>query len=299
MAIAEFDDAPCMLRHVVVVGDQQHGMTLLVELAQQAHDLFAAMAVERAGRLVGENDGAAVHQRARDRDALLLAAGKLARPMLQPVAQAERGQDFVGAGDALGMRHPGVDRRHFDVFRRRRGRQQIVLLEDEAEGLAPQVGARVAVELGDFAAVEAIGAAGRPVEQADEIHQGRLAGTGSAHDGDELAGLDVERDAVQHLGRHVAAVIDLDDVAQGDQRHGRCRRRGRRTAGGKRRVHRRGILGRPPPWAGDGAAAPGEVRSTRSPAASPDLTSAWVRVATPSSTWRCSVDPSAFNTSTT
>src|SRR5690606_28570246 len=60
------------------------------------------------------------------------------------------------------------------------------------------------------------------VETADDVHQRRLAGTGRAHDGDELAVVDPERHAAQghHFGRR-ALGVDLADVRQLDDRMSR------------------------------------------------------------------------------
>ena len=52
---------------------------LAIELADDLHDLVRGPRVEIAGRLVGQQQLGGVDQRARDRDALLLAAGELAR----------------------------------------------------------------------------------------------------------------------------------------------------------------------------------------------------------------------------
>ena len=71
------------------------------ELVQQRHHLRAALAVERAGGLVGEHDVAAVHERARDGHALLLAAGELARAVLRG---ARRGRAWRAARSARARR---------------------------------------------------------------------------------------------------------------------------------------------------------------------------------------------------
>ncbi|GEM_PF-4131188 len=54
--------------------DDDDRVALLVHGAQQFHHVFAALAVERAGRLVGKDDAPAIHERPRDGNALLLAA---------------------------------------------------------------------------------------------------------------------------------------------------------------------------------------------------------------------------------
>ena len=53
--------------------------------------------VEIAGRLVGQEDARRVGDRARDGDALLLAAGQLGRPVRQALLETEIGQELGGA----------------------------------------------------------------------------------------------------------------------------------------------------------------------------------------------------------
>ena len=66
------------------------------------HDLVGGLRVEVAGRLVGQQDRRVVDQRARDRHALLLAAGELARVVVLAVRQAERGER-LGARRSLAL----------------------------------------------------------------------------------------------------------------------------------------------------------------------------------------------------
>src|SRR3546814_20513318 len=68
--------------------------------------------------------------------------------------------------------------------------QQAIVLEDEAEVLAAQRGQRVGVERGSLAAGHAVAATARPVEAAEDVHQGRLARAGRPDDGQHLAGVD-------------------------------------------------------------------------------------------------------------
>ena len=60
----------------VVRHEDDREPVLAVELAEEAEDLLARLRVEVAGRLIGDQEGAAVDQRAGDRDSLLLAAGE-------------------------------------------------------------------------------------------------------------------------------------------------------------------------------------------------------------------------------
>ena len=66
----------------------------VVERLENFHHFDACPAVEVPGRLVREQHFRIVDQRARDGDALLLAAGKLARRVIAAPLQADRSQDL-------------------------------------------------------------------------------------------------------------------------------------------------------------------------------------------------------------
>ncbi len=80
------------------MGDVQHGRA---ELAADPDDLelerLAELAVERAERLVHQQQARLEHDRARQRDPLLLPARHLARVALGQVAQLD---ELEGVGDA-------------------------------------------------------------------------------------------------------------------------------------------------------------------------------------------------------
>jgi hypothetical protein len=91
----------------------------------------------------------------------------------------------------------GVEHRQLDVLDRGRARQQVIGLEDEAQTPAADVGEFVLRQLGDVAAFEPVRARRRAVEEADDVHEGRLSRARGTHHGDEFAGLDREVDARQ------------------------------------------------------------------------------------------------------
>ena len=107
-------------RDVVLVRDQHHVMPCAVELLQQRHDLEAGARVERAGRLVGEDQQRVVDQRARDRHALLLAAGELRR---RGARRARRGRPAPASRSARARRSRAgdarIEQRQLDVLERR------------------------------------------------------------------------------------------------------------------------------------------------------------------------------------
>ncbi|MNT02675.1 hypothetical protein D3C72_1371810 [compost metagenome] len=186
-----------------------------MQLAQDADDLLAALAVERAGGLVGQDDLAAVHQRARDAHALLLAARKLARPVLGAVFQAQARKQLTRPRVARRALGAGIDGGHLDVAGGRQVLHEVVALEDEAEVLAPQRGERVAVERADVLARHGVGAGARPVEAAEDVHERRLARARGADDGQHFAVADVQVDIFQHLDLLLARGKAAADAAQG------------------------------------------------------------------------------------
>ncbi|MNW03898.1 hypothetical protein D3C71_1999010 [compost metagenome] len=74
-----------------------------MQLVEDAQHLVAARAVERTGRLVGKNDFGIVHKGARDGNALLLAAGKLARAMIEAVRHAKATEQPGGIAPAIAL----------------------------------------------------------------------------------------------------------------------------------------------------------------------------------------------------
>ena len=120
---------------VRVVRDHDDRLAVLaVERLQQVEDLVAGLAIEVAGRLVAEQQRRVGDDRAGDADALLLAAGELARVVLRAVGEAD---------DLQRDRRTRLRRSAFDSLvsssgsstLRSRGqhRQQVVELEDEAD----------------------------------------------------------------------------------------------------------------------------------------------------------------------
>ena len=89
MAIAEADNALCVMRDIFFMRDDDDGFAFGVEILEDGHDLLAGARIEVAGRLIAQDNYRIVDQRARDRYALLLAAGELARFMIHALAEAD------------------------------------------------------------------------------------------------------------------------------------------------------------------------------------------------------------------
>ena len=109
-----------------------------------------------------------------------------------------------------------VEQRQLDILHRGGAREQIEALENETDLAVADVGQLVAIESGDVGAVEQVTAARRAVEAAEHVHQGRFARAARAHDGDELAALDLQRNAAHRMHIHLAGAVGLVDVLQLD-----------------------------------------------------------------------------------
>jgi len=94
-SIAHNNVAAGVGRDVRLVRDHDDGDAAFVELLKNSHDLDTGPAIEISRRLIREHHFRIVHQRPRDRDALLLAAGKLTRMMVFAPGKSDRRQNRV------------------------------------------------------------------------------------------------------------------------------------------------------------------------------------------------------------
>ncbi len=128
------------------MGDEDQGLARRVQLGQQAADLLAGGRVERAGRLVGQQQLRRVDQGPRDRDPLPLAAGQPRRVVVAVLVEAEPGEQLGGprprpppgrAGQLGGQQHVVGDG---EVV------EQVEELEDDADVAGAEPGERALAE---------------------------------------------------------------------------------------------------------------------------------------------------------
>src|SRR4051812_27596516 len=110
-----------------------------MHLEEQFGDLLRRSRIEVAGRLVAEQQPRPADQRAGDGDALALAAGQLAGPVIGPVAEADNVDQL--ARPLLAIVRPLADEcRHQYVLENGALRQQTMVLEHEADRPVPELG---------------------------------------------------------------------------------------------------------------------------------------------------------------
>uniref|UniRef100_A0A0B7K5W6 Uncharacterized protein n=1 Tax=Bionectria ochroleuca TaxID=29856 RepID=A0A0B7K5W6_BIOOC len=161
------------------VGDDEHGAAL-AQLPQRRLDEGLGLGVDGAGGLVEDEDGRALEEGAGDGDALDLAARQL------DAVLADGGAVALGEG----VEEQGV-------------------LGHDADGVAEGALGDVA----DVAAVDPDAAGGDVVVAQEELGEGGLACARGADEGDCLAGLGVDVDAVEDGSPGVVAEAD---VVEGD-----------------------------------------------------------------------------------
>ena len=139
------------------------------DLLQDVHDLDGGLGVERAGRLVGQQDLGVVDKGAGNGHALHLATGHLVRALVELVAEADLLQRLRGAPAPFGLADAGERQRQLDILQHGLVRDEVIALEDEADGMVA-VGVPVAVaELLRRAAGDQQVAGRILVEAADDI----------------------------------------------------------------------------------------------------------------------------------
>jgi len=203
--VAHADDPVAGRTDLRIVGDDDEGLaTLTIEPTHERQHVGRPRGVEVSRRLVAQDDHRIVDEGSRDRDALLLAAGKLHRPVSEPVGQSDRVQRPVGSRARRTARRTGVLRRQRNVLPRRQRGNQVERLEYEAHGLRADLRALSIRERRRIGAIDPepwrqpIGAI-RRVEQPEDVHQGALSGAGRPHDRHHLSGVDPHVDAAQGL----------------------------------------------------------------------------------------------------
>ena len=179
------------------MGDEDDGFALGVEAVEGVEDFQAGLRVEVAGRLVGEDEERVIHQRAGDGDALLLPAGELLGAMVEAVAQTHHLREPLAVFETGGEVAALVEQGDVDVLDDGELLDEVVALEDEAQRAPTEGGERVVIHRRHVHAAEEILPGAGPVEAAEDVEKGGLAGTGRAHDGDVFAGHDGEVHAPQ------------------------------------------------------------------------------------------------------
>src|SRR6266566_5246202 len=100
-----------------------------------------------------------------------------------------------------------VKERQLDVLTGGCSRQQIEALKNETEFVVANVGQLIAIERGNIGVIQNVATRSRSIETTDNVHERRFSRTTRAHQRDELAALNLERNAAHRVNVNIAGVI--------------------------------------------------------------------------------------------
>src|SRR5581483_8823035 len=155
--------------------------------------------VESAERLVHEEHGSVLGEGPGQRHPLAHAARQLVGPLAAEALEPHHAEQLAGPLLALRLGHTGQAQGQVHVAPHRQPGEERRLLEHERRPPAH----------GD-------GPGGRRVEPGQQVQQRRLPAAGGADQAAELAGGDLERDAVEGERVAAAGTVDLGDPLDGD-----------------------------------------------------------------------------------
>jgi hypothetical protein len=188
---------------------------LAPHVGEQPLHVVAGERVERRERLIHQQHGRIVGERARDRDALLHAAGQVMRIGLAEFFQLHERELPARDVFALGLGHALHLEPEGDVAERGAPREQLREILEHHTAVEP-----VAV---DLLAADADLAAGRTEKARDQIEQRGLAAAGGPDDTEKFGLLDVEARGCDARDTACGRVVGERDVADFDMRHRRFR----------------------------------------------------------------------------
>jgi hypothetical protein len=179
--------------------------------ASHFDDRTGGIGIEVAGRLVGEKDPGPVNEGPGQGDPLLFAPGKLERVVIEPVAEADLAQKFLGF--LLAAAFATELERDQHVFDRGERRDELEALEDEADEPVSQCGPRVLAERFESLSIELHRAARRVIEPGTQPQQRCLSAARRPDDSERVAVLQCQRDVAQHRQLVTGGAVDFPQVA--------------------------------------------------------------------------------------
>ena len=184
-----------------LVGHDQHRHALLGKAAHHVQHLADQLRIQGGGRLVEVDDLRVQGKASGDCHPLLLAAGELDRVAFKLVRHADPGQGMDCTLSGLfSVDFPSGRQAEGDVFEHRLVQKQVVALKHKGSLLPDPRN----LLFGDCVQivgpiVEGQGSRVRPLKEIDAAQEGRLAGAGGSQDGDHVALLHRQINALEDL----------------------------------------------------------------------------------------------------
>ena len=198
-AVGQLNDAIAAGGVFFGMGDLDDGGAGFIEFLEELHDLVALDGMEIAGGLIGEDELGILDDGAGYADELLLAAGELIGEKIFFADDVEAIESVADEAGALLLRNVFVGQGDFKIFVDGKIVYKVVGLENEADVVLVELVALLGAEFVDVVLEEIVFAGPSAIKHAENAEQGGLPCPGGSHDGDELAGLDIESDAAKDI----------------------------------------------------------------------------------------------------
>ena len=207
-----------------LVRDHEHDhSSLFRDLAERGPESVARGGVEIARGFVGEDHLRLEEQGSGDGHALLLTAAEGFRTMAQAVLEALLCEKLTSSFEQFRLRDPVENARQHHVFKGGERRQQIELLEDDADRPSSIEREFRFRKLIDPHARNLNLAFVGDIETREQVKEGALAAAGGAHDRVEARFIDPQVRAVEGMNRTFTAHEGLVDVRDIDAQFRRDR----------------------------------------------------------------------------
>ena len=136
-----------------------------------------------------------VDQGAGEGGPLELASGKLMRPVMRAIAQADGGEKFTGTGMGRGVHPTGEKEGKENVFFDREGGEEVEELENKADSDSSECGQFVVVKGVEGVSFEIGLARSGGVEGSEDMKESTFSAAAGAGDGNDFTWEDFESDA--------------------------------------------------------------------------------------------------------
>src|SRR6185312_2275363 len=215
LAVFEMEPGMAEARHqrLVMRRDDERGAEL-VHLFEEPQQTQCHLVIDIAGGLVGEQQAGPADHRARDGDALLLAARQRRRSGVELVGEADPAQQLGHVLADLLLGEARDAQRQRDIVEGGEMFDQAEILEHDAD-LAAQRRQLAPGRRGDVATEQRDEAARRPLGQIHELQQAGLAGAAGPGEEVEGTGCELHADVAQHLGPRAIPHADILETNQG------------------------------------------------------------------------------------
>ena len=149
--------------------DYQGNSQVAVQNVEQLVHFIGGVRIEVSSRFICQHQAWMEHDRARDRDPLLLAPGKLGRSAMELIAKPHEFQHFLRASPCLWVGHPRDQRRHHRVLQRVEVGEQVVKLKNKAQLAVAKLGQRDRIQRKQVLSLKEHLACGRSFHAAQHV----------------------------------------------------------------------------------------------------------------------------------